>query len=103
GRIAWESWPFSVAIALMATFAVGRHTRADEEAGRTELVRSTTVGRHAHGAAALLAATGACLVIGALVAVVLVGFDLPVGGSVTLGAAFAAVGFVFAGVGLLAA
>jgi ABC-2 type transport system permease protein len=36
-----------VVMALMAMFLIGRHTRGDEEAGRTELVRAAEVGRNA--------------------------------------------------------
>ena len=42
----------------MGMFLVGRHTRADEEAGRTELVRATVVGRNAPVTAALVVAVG---------------------------------------------
>ena len=45
-------------VALMGMFLVGRHTRADEEAGRTELVRATVVGRNAPVTAVLLVAGG---------------------------------------------
>lgn len=30
GRIAWEGWQLSIAVALMGALAVGRHTRAEE-------------------------------------------------------------------------
>src|SRR5699024_12688876 len=36
-----------ILIALMSIFTVVRHTRADEQAGRAELVRANVVGRHA--------------------------------------------------------
>ena len=39
-------------------FLVGRHTRAEEESGRDELLRSGVVGRHAPMTAALIV-TGA--------------------------------------------
>jgi ABC-2 type transport system permease protein len=103
GRIAWESWVYGIAIALMAVFTVVRHTRTDEEAGRTELIRSTAVGRHAHAAAALTVAVGAGTAIGALTTAVMIGLDLPVVGSVLLGASFTGVACVFAGVGMVAA
>ena len=45
-----------------------RHTRAEEEAGRRELLGSTVVGRHAGLAAALIATVGANLVMGVLLA-----------------------------------
>ena len=38
---------------LMSVLTVTRHTRAEEEGGRAELVRSAAVGRHAQLAAAL--------------------------------------------------
>ena len=37
----------AIVVALMNMFLVGRHTRADEESGRAELIRSARVGRHA--------------------------------------------------------
>lgn len=103
GRIAWEVWVFGVAVALMALLAVVRHTRLEEENGRTELVRATVVGRHAHSAAALAVVAATCTLVGGLVALGLAALDLPLAGSLTLGASFTAVGLVFAGVGLLAA
>jgi len=41
-------------IGLLALLTVVRHTRADEEAGRSELIGSTALGRHAQLAAALI-------------------------------------------------
>ncbi|MBN8206115.1 ABC transporter permease [Microbacterium esteraromaticum] len=40
--------------ALMSILTVSRHTRAEEQAGRAELVRANVVGRHAQLAAALI-------------------------------------------------
>ncbi len=52
------SWRYlayaALAAALMSVFLVIRHTRADEEAGRLELIGSTVVGRPAALVAALL-------------------------------------------------
>jgi ABC-2 type transport system permease protein len=103
GRVAWESWLYGVAVGFMALLAVVRHTRAEEQAGRAELVRATVVGRHAAAAAAVLVASATCVLVGALVAATLVAQGLPTGGSLLLGASFAAVGVVFAMVGLVAA
>lgn len=103
GRIAWESWVYGIAIALMALLTVVRHTRTDEEAGRVELIRSTAVGRHALAAAAVTAAVVASAAIGALTAIVMIAIDLPVRGSLVLGSAFFGIGCVFAAVGLVAA
>ena len=53
--------------ALMSIFIVIRHTRADEETGRLELVGSTAVGRHAALAAGLMLAAGANIVLAVLI------------------------------------
>ncbi len=92
-----------VAIALMGVLLVVRHTRAEEESGRTELLRATVLGRHAATAAALLVGGGGQLLIGVLVTLGLVGLDLPVAGSVAMGLSFTLVGWVFAAVAAVAA
>ena len=66
-----------VGVALMAALTVVRHTRADEEAGRTELLASTVVGRHADTAAALLVASGASVLVGLGVALSVLGGRFP--------------------------
>jgi ABC-2 type transport system permease protein len=54
GEVVFEIFAFvCIVVALMNMFLVGRHTRADEEAGRSELIRSARVGRDAPLAAAL--------------------------------------------------
>lgn len=103
GRVAFELWQLIVAAGLLGLFTVVRHTRHEEEAGRTELVRSVVVGRHAHSAAALVVAGGASLALGLGIAVVLVALGLGVVGSLLSGAAYAAVSVSFAAVGLLVA
>ena len=45
-------------VALMVMFLVVRHTRAEEESGRAELLRATVTGRHAATAASVLVAAG---------------------------------------------
>jgi polyether ionophore transport system permease protein len=97
--IVWKVGLFVfVLAALLGIFAVVRHTRADEEAGRLELVGSTVVGRYAALTAALAVTTGACLLAGLLIAVVQMAFGLPVAGSLALGAATALAGCLFAAV-----
>ncbi len=51
-------------ICLMVVFLVVRHTRAEEETGRAELLRSTVLGRHAATLAGLLYGVSAALLIG---------------------------------------
>ena len=48
GQVAWQSTAFGAIVAgLMSMFLVGRHTRAEEETGRDELLRAAAVGRYA--------------------------------------------------------
>lgn len=95
----------AVVVALMSVLLTVRHTRAEEEAGRAELVRSAVVGRHAALAAAVTVVVAANVVMAALLAVSMPATldDLSMEGSLTYAAALAAVGVVFVGVGALAA
>jgi ABC-2 type transport system permease protein len=90
----------SIAIALMSIFMVVRHTRAEEESGRAELIRSSVVGRHAAMTAVLVVATIVNVLIAGLVAIALTASleELRPGGSIVFGAALAAVGIAFAAV-----
>ena len=55
GQVAWQAAAFgAIVAALMSMFLVGRHTRAEEESGRDELVRAAAIGRHAPLAATAL-------------------------------------------------
>jgi len=89
--------------ALMAIFLVVRHTRADEQEGRTELIRATVVGRHAPVSAALLVVGGSTVVVGIGLALEFYALGLPAPGSLAYGASIAAVGIVFTAVGAAAA
>lgn len=104
GTVAFEiSGSVMIAVALLAMFTTGRHTRADEEAGRTELVRSAEVGRHAPLIAAVSVSSLACLATGAAIAAVAAATGLPALGSILLGTGVAACGLVFTGVTAVAA
>src|SRR5688572_15935333 len=48
-----------IALALMSIFLVNRHTRAEEESERADLIRGSVVGRHAPAAAAGVVIGGA--------------------------------------------
>ncbi|UNX56087.1 hypothetical protein MF406_07720 [Georgenia sp. TF02-10] len=93
----------AVAAALMSVFLVVRHTRAEEEVGRTDLVRAGAVGRQAPLVAALVDAvvTNAAVAVG--LAVALVANDLPPADSLAVAAGVAAVGLVFAAVAAVTA
>ena len=99
GAVAFEiSASVMIVAALMAMFTVGRHTRADEEAGRTELVRAARVGRHAPLLAAVIVSALACVAMALAIGVVGTATGLPAAGSFLLGAAVGACGLVFTGV-----
>jgi ABC-2 type transport system permease protein len=90
-------------LAILAFMLVVRHTRAEEEAGRFELLGSTGVGRFAVLTAGLMIGIGTCVLIGLLSTVGLIASGLPVPGSVAFGLAWAATGCAFSAVGALAA
>ena len=93
----------AVFVAMLSVVFVVRHTRADEEAGRTELVGGTAIGRGAPLAAALIGAVVLNLVLGALTAAALTAVGLPLDGSIAFGLAWAGVGLAFAALAALAA
>jgi ABC-2 type transport system permease protein len=101
--VVWRGGFVPVMIGLAALLTVVRHTRADEEAGRTELIRAGVVGRYAQLAAAVIATMAASALMGVVVAVTMIGAGQPVAGSLALGAVFLLSGWMFAGVGAVAA
>jgi len=104
GQVAWQASAFGAIVAgLMSMFLVGRHTRAEEESGRDELVRAAAVGRHAPLAAAAAVVVIANVLLGALVAGSLISYGLAAAGSVSLGLAAGLAGLVFGAVALVAA
>lgn len=104
GIIAYEVTAVAaIGTALMMIFLVVRHTRAEEESGTSELLRSGIAGRHAATLAILLVALGCSLLVGALDAAVLAWAGMPGTDSVAHGAALAAIGVVFTGVAAIAA
>src|ERR1700733_6742554 len=99
----WKAGMFHLLIAVAVILTVIRHTRADEESGRAELLDSTAVGRYASLTAALLLSFGASLTTGALGAAGLLGTSVPPAGSLAFGAALACSGLVFTAVAAVAA
>src|SRR5262249_29113521 len=91
-----SAWRYGVGAAifasLMSIFLVIRHTRADEEAGRLELVGSASVGRLAALTAGLLVAATANVVLTGLLILVLVLLGLPVAGSIAFALAITTCG-----------
>jgi ABC-2 type transport system permease protein len=99
----WKAGMFHVLIAVAVILTVIRHTRADEEAGRAELLDSTAIGRHAGLTAALALSFGASLLTGLIALGGLLTVDVPVPGALALGLALAGSGLVFSAVAAVAA
>ncbi|MBP2327938.1 ABC-2 type transport system permease protein [Kibdelosporangium banguiense] len=101
------AWRIRGQVALLLSLAslllVVRHTRAEEESGRDELMRSTVVGRYAGLTAALLVAFAANLGAAVVMTLGFVAQGLAVGGSIALALSFAAAGCVAAALAALAA
>lgn len=95
----FQGYAFTAVLAgLMSTFLVVRHTRTDEELGRSELLGSVPLPRAASLAATLLLGGAANLFLAVFVAAGFVAAGLPVPGAAGAGAAVAAVGVFFVGV-----
>lgn len=113
GQVFWQSAAMgAIMVGLMSMFLVGRHTRAEEESGRDELLRGAAVGRLAPLGAAVVVAAVANLVVGLGVTLSLLtirqdsplrGMPLAVADSVATGVGLTLVGWVFTGTALVAA
>lgn len=100
----FQGYSFTAVLAgLMSTFLVVRHTRADEDQGRAELVGAAPVNRTASLGATLMLGGGANAVLALVVAAGFTGAGLPVTGSLLAGAALGAVGLFFTATAALVA
>jgi ABC-2 type transport system permease protein len=101
---AWRYLAYStLGAGLMSIFLVVRHTRADEQAGRLELVGSAAVGRRAALTAALAVTATANAVVLVLIVAVSVVLRLPAAGAVAYALATCGCGLVFAALAAAAA
>jgi ABC-2 type transport system permease protein len=102
--VAWRYLSYAaLAAGLMSIFLVVRHTRADEETGRLELIGSTAVGRSASLAVALTIAAAANAVVLVVAVAVLAVSGLPLTGALAFGLGEVGCGLVFAAVAAVAA
>jgi len=90
-------------ICLMVMFLVVRHTRAEEESGRAELVRSAVLGRHAAPLAGLGYGAAAAAVIGLVTTGSMLAAGLDGVGSAAYGVGLTLLGFCYASLTLVAA
>lgn len=84
--------------ALMSILMVTRHTRAEEQSGRAELVRASLVGRMAPLTAAIVVTALANVILSLLIGTVLIGQGYETADSFLFGASVGAAGLAFAGV-----
>ncbi len=96
----------AVAVGIMSIMLVARHTRADEEEGRMELIRSLPVGRLSSLHATVVVGFGTNIVLALLVGIGLSALgiaSMDLEGSLLYGAAFGAAGMFFTSVTAIAA
>lgn len=94
---------YAVFVAVLFVVVVRRHTRVEEETGRTELIGGTAVGRHAALVATLVEAVVLALVLGVLTALGNTVSGLDATGSVAFGALWAGTALVAAGIAAVTA
>lgn len=85
-----------LAVAIMSVLVAVRHTRAEEESGRLELLRSLPVGRFAPATAAVATALVANVLVGAATTLGLLAGGMPAADSLAFGLATGLTGMVFA-------
>lgn len=102
GRYAFEIGAFTLAIiALMNILLIARHTRAEEESGRAELVRAAAVGPWSAMAAVSAVAVGVDLILGLGTSMVFIADGQDVGRSLLYGSSITLCGMLFAAFALI--
>ncbi|HHU83307.1 MAG TPA: hypothetical protein GXZ26_09915 [Firmicutes bacterium] len=102
GAIVWRgSSQLALVLAIGSLLTVVRHTRTDEESGRSELIRAYEVGPYATLTAALLITIIGNLLSGVLIALSIIALGGETAGSFVFGATMSVVGCFFAGIGAL--
>ena len=88
----------AIGLAFAVIFLVTRNGRAEEEAGRTELLRGGVLGQHAYTLANWVVTAGFSVVVGITTALAAIGQGLPADGAFAMGGSIMGVGLVFIGV-----
>lgn len=104
GQVFWQAAAYgAICVGLMSMFLIGRHTRAEEETGRDELLRAAPVGRFAPTGSAIIVVASANLLVGLVTTGSLIGYGLAVADSLAAGLGLTALGWLFTGTALVAA
>lgn len=102
GRYAFEIGAFTLAIvALMNILLIARHTRAEEESGRAELVRAAAVGPWSALAAVSIVSVATNLVLGLGASLVFIADGRDPGRSLLYGSSITLCGMLFAALALI--
>ncbi|QFF97551.1 ABC transporter permease [Psychrobacillus glaciei] len=91
----------AIAVAIMSILLVVRHTRAEEEDGQMELIRSLPIGRLSNLSATVLVVSGTNILLAFLMGFGLYALgieSMDLEGSVLYGAALGATGIIFTGI-----
>lgn len=103
GAVVWRGTSqIALALGIGSLFSVIRHTRTDEESGRSELIRSYVVGPYANLTAVLILSCIGNLAAGMLIALSTIALGGDAVGSFIFGATMSVSGCFFAGIGALA-
>lgn len=92
-----------IPVALFSVFTMIRHTRAEEQTGRAELVRANVVGRHAPLTASLMLTVAANMIAAALILAAALSAEYDAEGSALVALGSLAVGLFFAGAAAVSA
>lgn len=99
GLVSWEMGPIlSIVAALFGMFLLVRHTRSEEEDGRTELILVQPIGRLSHLAAAVSIAVGSLVFLCLIWWLTLVAAGMEPGGTAVQVLAILGCGLVFTGI-----
>lgn len=92
----------AVALSFAVIFMVTRNGRAEEEAGRTEILRAGVLGHHAYSLANWSVFSAFAVLVGLACAGAAISQGLPADGSLLVGASFSGAALVFLGVSAVA-
>jgi ABC-2 type transport system permease protein len=93
---------YAIFVAILIVILVRRHTRVEEESGRSELVAGTAVGRNAPMFSVIVEGVVVSVALGLLAALGAIGGALPATGSLAFGATWAGIGLISTGLALVA-
>ncbi|MCR1897504.1 hypothetical protein NSA47_00675 [Irregularibacter muris] len=102
GAIVWRGMSqLALALGIGSLLIVIRHTRTDEETGRSELIRAYPVGRYANLTAALIITIIGNMIAGILISLSIIALGGEIKGAFVFGATLSTIGCFFTGVGTL--